>query len=261
MTDGLAVVTGASSGIGAATARLLGARGWTVVLVARRTDALDEVAAWITTAGGRPVAEPLDAADAAAVAAMAGRVRAQHGTPDVLVNAAGAGAWRWLEDTPPDEMEAMLDAPFRAAYHLVHAFLPDLLARRRGVIVHLGSPASIAPWPGATGYAIAHWALRGLHEALRQDLAGTGVVSCHVMFSEVASPYWDTNEGARERRPTLGRLLHVQSVVESAEVILRTIDRPRTEVLYPPMLRALAFLHRILPGPSRWLLRRTGARR
>lgn len=257
----LAVVTGASSGIGEATARALGGYGWTVVLVARRADALARVAAHVETAGGTAVCEPLDAADPAAVAEMAARVRREFGVPQVIVNSAGSGAWRWPEDTTPEEMDRLLDAPFRAAYNLTHAFLPDLLERRAGVLVHVGSPASFAPWPGATGYSVARWALRGLHEALRQDLAGTGVRSCHVVFAEVSSAYFDVNEGARERRPLLGRLVRVTSPGEAAEVILRAVARRRTELIHPPLARWLVALHRLAPGIATRALRVGGSRR
>ena len=64
-------------------------------------------------------------------------------------------------------------------------FFRSLLARGRGAFVHVGSPASLMPWPGATAYSASRWALRGLHEALCQDLAGTGVRSCHVLLGEV----------------------------------------------------------------------------
>lgn len=261
MARRVAVVTGASSGIGAATAQALGARGWTVVLVARRRAALDRVAGRVQIAGGRAVVEALDAADAAAVAAMARRVVEQHGTPRLIVNAAGAGAWQWPEDTPPVAMERMLDAPYRAAYHLTHAFLPALLAQRAGTLIHVGSPASLMPWPGATGYAVSRWALRGLHESLRQDLAGTGVVSSHVIFGEVATEYFAVNAGARERRPAIGRIVRVATAAECAEVILRTLERPRPQVLHPPLLRVLAVVHHLAPAVTRWVLRATGARR
>ncbi len=257
----LAVVSGASSGIGAATARLLGARGWTVVLVARRAEELARVATQVETLGGHAIPVALDAADAGAVDDLAATVRGDHGVPDVVVNAAGAGAWLWPEDTPPEELERLFDAPFRAAYHLTYAFLPDLLARGAGTLIHVGSPAAFAPWPGATGYTAARWALRGLHESLRQDLAGTGVRTCHVVFAEVATPYFDVNAGTRQRRPAIGRLAPTSSAAEAAEVILRTIDRPRGEVRYPGMLRLLLVLHRLIPGVTRWLLRVTGARR
>jgi uncharacterized protein len=257
----VAVVTGASSGIGAATARLLGARGWSVVLVARRADRLADVAADVTAAGGRALIEPLDAADGDAVDAMAARVLETLGAPDAIVNSAGAGVWRWMEDTTHAELASLLGAPFLAAWNVTHAFMPQLLARRSAVIVHVGSPASVAPWPGATGYTTSRWALRGLHEALRQDLAGTGVRSCHVLFGEVSSEYFDANPDTHEHIPRVGRLIPTITPERAARVIVRTIDRPRAQVFDPPMLAAMQAANRLSPSLVALLARRTGRRR
>ena len=257
----VAVVTGASSGIGAATARLLGSRGWTVVLVARRADRLAAVARDVEAGGGRAVSEPLDAADGPAVDAMATRVLGDAGPPDAVVNSAGAGVWRWMEDTSHAELAAMLGAPFLAAWNVTHAFLPALLARRAGVVVHVGSPASVAPWPGATGYTTSRWALRGLHEALRQDLAGTGVASCHVLFGEVTSEYFEANPDTHEHIPRVGRLIPTITPERAARVIVRTIGRPRAQVFDPPMLAALQAANRLSPRLVALVARRTGRRR
>jgi uncharacterized protein len=257
----LAVVTGASSGIGAATAEALGALGWRLVLVARRADRLEEVAARVRQAGGDAHVEVLDAGDAAAVSAMADRVRRRFGTPGAIVNSAGAGEWRWLEHTPPTDMERMLDAPFRAAYHVTQAFMADMLGQGSGVIVHVGSPASILPWPSAPAYTVSRWALRGLHEALRQDLAGTGVHTCHVLFGEVSSGYFTANPDSRQHIPKVARIIPLSTPAECAEVIVRTLQQPRPVVFHPFMLRVFDWTFRWLPGPTRWAARTTGRRR
>lgn len=258
---GLAVVTGASSGIGAATARLLGARGWTVVLVARRTDRLADVARDVRATGGAARVEALDASEATAVDAMAARVLASDGEPDAVVNAAGAGVWRWMEDTSHEQLATMLGAPFLAAWNVSRAFMPGMLARRRGVLVHVGSPASVAPWPGATGYTTSRWALRGLHEALRQDLAGTGVRSCHVLFGEVSSEYFVANPDTHEHIPRVGRLIPTITPERAARVVARTIERPRAQVFDPPMLAVMQAANRLSPRLVASVARRTGRRR
>ncbi len=258
MPEDVALITGGSGRLGRATALAFARRGWTVVLVGRKRQALEAVAEQIRVAGGHAVVEPLDAADAVAVASMSGRVRVAHGAPDVIVHAAGTGQWRWPEDTPPDAMERALDAPFRADYNVTHAFLADLLNRGSGVIVHVGSPVSFAPWPAATAYAVAHAAVRGFHEALRQDLAGTGVHSCHVVFGPVVD---DPDDDGRPRRPRLGRLVRSTSAQRCAEVILDVADGPTARRVHPPSLRRLLRLNRLAPRLGAWLLRATGERR
>jgi short-subunit dehydrogenase len=256
----LAVVTGASSGIGAATARRLARDGWRTVLVARNRARLEEVATAIEAAGGHPVIEPGDASDGERVLAMAERVRRRHGAPRLIVYSAGAGRWLFIEETSPEDVRRMMEAPFLAAFNVCHAFMADMLAARAGTIIQVGSPASIIPWPGATGYTAARWALRGLHESLVQDLRGTGVSSCHVVFGEVSSPYFDHNPGARESMPRLGRLIPVLTTERCAEIIARTARRPRRQVVAPFMLRLMSWSAAVAPGPTRWLIARTGRR-
>ncbi len=256
----LAVVSGASSGIGAATAKALAGAGWQVVLVARRRPALDDVQRSIAAGGGAAVVAPLDAADGSQVAAMAETVRREHGSPSLLVNSAGVGAWKFLEDTPPAESAAMVAAPYLAASNLSRAFLPDMLERRAGLLVHVGSPASRIPWPAATSYTAMRWALRGLHEALCQDLIGTGVRSCHVVFGEVSSPYFEHNRITRDQLPGVGRLIPAITPERCAEVILCTVRRPRREVVHPFMLRLFFLMAAIAPGPTRRLVATTGRR-
>ena len=124
-----ALVTGASSGVGRATVLALRARGWEVLAVARRAAHLDDLATDCAAA-----IHPLDAADPKAVDALLESLDGR--TPDVIVNAAGAGRWHRLEDTSPAEARAMMDAPFFAAFLITRAFLPGMLARGAGQIIH-----------------------------------------------------------------------------------------------------------------------------
>ena len=258
----MAVVTGASSGIGRATALALVEEGWRVVVIARRRERLEELAREARPApGGAILVEPLDASDGAAVLAMARRVRDAEGAPSVIVNSAGAGAWRYIEDTPPDAAERMMGAPFKAAYNITHAFMRGMLDRERGVIIHVGSPASIMPWAGATAYVCSRWALRGLHEALTLDLHGTGVHSCHVLFGKVSSEYFQANADSEQHIPTLARIIPESTPETCAQVLLDVIRHPRRDVFHPPMLRALDLIHHAAPGLFRQLVIRTGRQR
>lgn len=245
------VISGASSGIGAAAARRFARGGAEVVLVARRRDKLEALAAEIGD-GARVFA--CDASDAEAVGAMARDVLAS-GPPDVVINAAGAGQWKTLLETTPEEARAMMDAPYFAAFFVTRAFLPAMLEARRGIVMHLNSPACRVTWPESVGYAAARHALEGFHEALSQDLHGTGVTSCHVILGEVASDYWQNNPGAAERMPAMNRLFTTLSPEESADILWRLSRAPRHTSIHPLSLRIALALGRPVPGLMRWLAR------
>jgi uncharacterized protein len=253
-----ALITGASSGIGADAARHLCARGYRAVLVARRRAQLEQVANHI---GANAVVEACDASSGEQVLALAERVRRQWGAPDVIVNCAGAGQWKLIADTTPAEALLMLQAPYLAALNVTHAFMRDMLARRSGIVIHVNSPAAIFPWPSSVGYSAARWALRGLHESLCQDLAGTGVRSCQVFFGRVNSPYFEHNPGVTEQIPRIASTVRTLSTDECGRVIAQLAEHPQRNLLYPFMLRFYGWSYRVAPGLVLWLLRLGGAQR
>lgn len=254
----LALITGASSGIGAETARLMASEGWRVVLVARDPVKLHNVARSI---GERAHVESCDAAQGDAVSVMAIRIRESLGVPDVIVNCAGLGRWERVEDTSPEEARLMIGSPYLAAFNVTHAFMADMLNRGSGVLIHVNSPAAYSAWPAAVGYIAARAALHGMHEALRQDLKGTGVHTCEVVFGEVASEYHQNNPGVDRHMPGISRTIRTLSTQECARVIADVVKRPRPEVLHPFMLRLYRLQNQYMPSVVRWVLWRTGARR
>src|SRR5512132_2898754 len=134
MASSLVLVTGASSGIGAATARGFGASGARILLLARNEERLDEVANAIRKAGGSAVSYPIDLADAGAIAELSARIEREAGTPDILINNAGAGRWLPVAQTTAEQALSMIEVPYLAAFNLTRAFLPKMIARRSGAI-------------------------------------------------------------------------------------------------------------------------------
>ncbi len=240
MNGKLVLVTGASSGIGRATAEGFARRGARVLLLARSAERLEAVADGIRKAGGDAATFAIDLADTAAVARLAEAIIGEHGAPDILVNNAGAGQWKPFLETSADEAQGMMAVPYLAAFAVTRAFLPAMLARGSGQVGFVTSPASFMVWPNASAYIAARSALRGLAEALRAELRQTPVGITLVTLGLVASPYWEHNPGSRRFLPPLGPLpMPELTVAEAAETVITAIEKRRRHVVRPAFFRLL----------------------
>jgi NAD(P)-dependent dehydrogenase (short-subunit alcohol dehydrogenase family) len=171
--DKVAIVTGASSGIGVATARELARRGATVVLAARRTDELERQAQAIRAAGADAFAITTDLTDRRQLGSLVGQTIARFGRIDIVVNNAGANWHRPVAATPAAEVSRLVELNLIAPMLLTRAALPEMLARHYGSIVFVGSLSGrVAMEPL---YSSTKFGLRGFALALRRQLAGTGV--------------------------------------------------------------------------------------
>ncbi len=257
MASRLVLVTGASSGIGAATARLYGARGARVLVLARNEAKLEEVVAAIRRDGGAASPYAVDLADASAIAETAARIKREAGTPDILINNAGAGRWLLLLETSAEEALAMIEVPYLAAFNLTRAFLPEMIARRTGAIACITSPGSYLAWPNAAAYIAARHALLGFTESLRADLRRTGLTVTLVVLGEVETPYWQHNPGSREHMPKSNPILApVLTPEQAAQAIVQGVERGQRRVVKPAILHALFLLNALAPGLVARQLRR-----
>ncbi len=243
LKDKTVLITGASSGIGAATARLAASRGATVLLVARRAGMLNDVAQSITAAGGKAMVFAADLATAAAVTKLAAQVRDSAGIPDVIVNNAGSGRWKALVDTSAEEARQMIELPYLAAFAMTREFLPAMIERGSGHIACVTSPASFMIWPNACAYIAARQALKGFTEALRAELRVTGIGVSLVALGVVDSPYWETNPGSRENLPpSIPYLMPVLSEEQAGTVVVQAIERNQRRAVKPAIFRLLFML-------------------
>ena len=258
MGSRLVLITGASSGIGEATAKRYGASGAQVLLLARNPETLDDVAEAIRREGGSAAPYPVDLSDAPAIAETSARIKREAGTPDILINNAGSGRWRPLVETTAEEALAMIEVPYLAAFNLTRAFLPEMLARRSGAIACVTSPASYLVWPNASAYIAARHALLGFTEALRADVKGTGIDVTLVVLGTVETPYWEHNPGSRERVPVGNPILApILSAEEAAEAIFRGVEGRKRRVVKPAALRAIFLLNAFAPRLVARQLRRS----
>jgi NADP-dependent 3-hydroxy acid dehydrogenase YdfG len=179
LANRIAVVTGAASGMGEATARLLAANGVKVALLARRTDRLEELAAKITTDGGTALAVTVDVTDDAGVAAAVELVHDRLGRPDLVVNAAGVMLPNPIDDGRIDEWTRMLDTNVTGVLRVTRAFTSDLLAAaadgRTADLVNISSIGAHVTFPNYAVYGATKAALTHLSASLRSEFGPRGV--------------------------------------------------------------------------------------
>jgi short-subunit dehydrogenase len=248
MASSLVLVTGASSGIGAAAARRFGASGARVLLLARNKERLADVASAIRREGGTATPYPTDLSDADATAELCARIEREAGTPDILINNAGAGRWLSVIETAAEEVLAMIAVPYLAAFNITRAFLPKMIARRSGAIACVTSPASYVVWPNACGYTAARHALAGFTESLRAEVRGMGLTVTLIVLGIVESPYWEHNPGSRKRAPVMNSMIAPPlSPEQAAEAIFAGVERGKRLVVKPAILRALFLLNAVAP--------------
>ncbi len=255
------LISGASSGIGAAAARAFAAQGAQVLLLARTQPALEAVAQEIRAAGGTAQVYPVDLSDLDAVAHTAAAITREVGVPDVLVNNAGAGRWLAIEETDPAEALQMTLLPYVGAFALTHAFAAAMLARGSGRIVNLTSPAAYTPFPGAVAYSVARGAMRHFTSALAADLRGTGLSAVLVVCGLVDSSYFDHNPGARERLPSVTRFLPTLTPEQAADALVRAAAGKQRRLIVPAPLRWITWLWFAAPGLVQGVVNLSGHRR
>jgi NADP-dependent 3-hydroxy acid dehydrogenase YdfG len=167
----IVLVTGASSGIGEATARHLAAAGHHVVLGARRTDRLDRLVSELIAVGHHAESAQLDVTDRDSVKAFADGALERHGRIDVLVNNAGVMPLSFMEELRVDEWDQMIDVNLRGVLHGIAAVLPAMRERRSGQIINVASTAAHRVDPTGVVYCATKFAVRAVSDGLRQETA------------------------------------------------------------------------------------------
>jgi 3-oxoacyl-[acyl-carrier protein] reductase len=182
----VAVVTGASRGIGLATALACGLRGLDVALLGHAGAALDEAAAKVEALGVRARAVGCDVAIEPEVAAAAAAVLSEFGAPELVVNNAGITArGSRVEGTEVEAWDQVIAVNLRGPFLVSRAFVPAMRAAKRGRLVHVGSISSTLACPGSAAYAASKWGLVGFAKSLAAELEGSGVVSVALLPGSV----------------------------------------------------------------------------
>ena len=230
----IAIIAGASSGMGAATAQLFAAQGATVVLGARSAGALEKLEGEINAAGGKALAVPTDATDRAAVQSLVGAAVKHYGRVDTLINSVGTNLkQRALTVLDPADWDMMLSVNLSAAYNLTRAVLPQMRSQGQGLIVHFSSGAVQKPDVSGVAYQATKHGVAGLAYGTMEEEKANGI-RVTVIFPGLC------NTPLVEKRPTptppevLAKALEPEDVARAALLVASLPPRA-----YVPDMRLL----------------------
>jgi short-subunit dehydrogenase len=252
IAGGVAVVTGASSGIGATVATDLARRGATVAAVARRKDRLDEVVEQCRDFAAASMAVPADISSRAECERVIREVEDRFGRVDILVNNAGISIHRNAARTTADDVERLMAVNFFAPVYLATAALPHMLERGRGAVINITSVAGYVPNPGESAYGAAKAALSLWTHGLAVDLHDTGVQATVVSPGPIDTEIWSLDE----ELSYAGKLYPPQVV---ADAVADAVDKGWVHRTVPRRYGMVGVLYPALGRPMRWGLRRFAA--
>lgn len=231
----IAVVTGASRGIGAAIATKLGSMGAHVILTARNRTAMQSIAQEIVSTGGSAETRSCDLTDATQLESLARSSIEKHGRCDILINNAGIGSFdKPLHATPPEEFDKIVATNLRAPYLLLRAFAPFMIDARRGHIVNISSLAGRNPVPNAAAYAASKWGLNGMMISAAEELRQYQV---RVSLVEPGSVQTEFAAGMASAKSSLGAI-HADDIADIVALLVTQKDQCFiSEVLVRPTLK------------------------
>ncbi len=242
------VVTGASSGVGRATARAFAAKGANVGLLARGEDGLAAAAKEVEQAGGRPLVLPVDVADAEAVEAAAERVESELGPIDVWVNCAMTAVLAPVKDTTAAQFRRVTEVTYLGYVHGTLAALKRMLPRDRGVIVQVGSALAHRAIPLQATYCGAKHAIKGFTDALRCELIHdrSGVKVTMVQLPGLNTPQFDQVATTLDRHPQPVPPIYQPEL--AADAVVWAAEHPRREVYVGEPTPLVIWGGRLAPG-------------
>lgn len=252
----IALITGGGSGIGAAVGTLMARNGDTVILADINKDAADDVAARIVTSGGKAESAHLDVRDAAAFAAVADRVVADHGRIDVMFNNAGIGVGGPIEDLSQEHWQRIVDVNVMGVVNGVRAAYPHMMRQRSGHIVNTASLAGLVPSPMLTPYAMTKHAVVGLSTSLRIEAAQYGIKVSALCPGPTETPILDSrgpedlapNTGVSARDLLTKAAGSVHPVEDLAADLLKGMAADKAIIVAPRKARVTWLVNRLFPS-------------
>ncbi len=248
MADGpVAIVTGASSGIGAETALALAKRGYAVVLAARREDKLADIAARCEVAGATARCRVTDVADEEQVQALVATAVEEFGRVDVMVNNAGYGLFARAWETDSEEMRAIFQVNFFGVFHGCKAVAPIMIHQRSGHIFNVSSIIGKRGTPFHGAYCATKFAICGLTDSLRVELSPYGVRATTVCPALTATEFFDKSRRGRAAGASFRRFKGLTPASVVARKIAATVGKNRPELVFTAGGKFLALAAALWP--------------
>lgn len=244
------IVTGASSGIGEATAREFGREGARVVLAARRVDKLESLAKEIESMPGGAQADAVEAdlSKLGDIQKLVSGTILKFGRIDVLVNNAGFGRLDWLENLDPvKDIQAQIDVNVMGVIQTTRQVLPVMIKQRSGSIVNMCSMAGLVGTPTYTIYAASKHAVHGFSEALRREVKPWGIDVSLVYPGGVVTEFASHAGIKRKTKATTPKFM-LLTAEQVGKAVVRLVRRPRRMWVIPWMWGFTVFMNRFLPG-------------
>jgi len=250
-------ITGASAGIGRATAIRVARDGASVAICARRRDRIDMVAAEVAAAGGRALPIAADVVSEEAMQMFVASTVERFGTLDVMMCNAGFGIYGAIDDITPDQMRRLMDINYFGTYYAVRAALPIFRRQQRGHIVIVSSIVGKRGVPYMGAYSATKFAQVGMAECLRSELYGSNIHVSVVCPVSTATEFADVM--VRETGSDVSRSLGpAQTVDDVANAIARAIEHPVPEVYPYFKSRGLVLLNALAPGLTDKIVQKFG---
>lgn len=258
------LITGASQGIGKATALLFARKGYDLVLAARHADRLAAVATEIQSLGHAALTVPTDVRDAQQVNTLVHKALEQYGGIDVLINNAGIYISGPADQFSLDDWHQAIDLNLWGYIHTIHALLPHFLERGSGTIVNVSSIGGKVPVPYLVPYSTSKFAVTGLTESLHSELKPKGIHVCGIYPNVIKSDFMERaifrgkdDQDAQARRDQLNQVLSVPVVEKPkdvAQAIWDAVKDQRSEVIVGSANMSKA-AYRLFPGVMQWVFR------
>jgi short-subunit dehydrogenase len=242
------LLTGASRGIGAATAVELARRGASLAIAARTRKSLDAVARECRALGAEVHVIVADMGVEAEVRSMVARAEEDMGGLDVLVNNAGLGLTGPVAEVQPDDLRYVFEVNVMAPHVATLAALPGMLRRRRGRVINVGSVASHISSPNLGGYSATKFALKALTDALRMELRGTGVGATLICPGPIATEFVVNSKGQDGHLPT--RPLGAPAA-DVGKAVCKAISRGSAELFIPAYYQPIVGMNSVAPQVMR----------